>query len=144
MSKDGLFMYLSQYLSMDDAMDLESRFKKMSDEKVNDISSNIRFLKFKNPVIAVVLEIFFFGLCIGRFYIRDFKFVFIVWLSFIVFLFMIPIVCIQLNLFGEWSKLVARYWFKIIVFGIFLYDVLNIMKKTREKNYNQILDLIEK
>lgn len=135
MDRNSILLYLSKFLNNEGCARVKPLLNLANDQQLEKINEKLPFLNLKNPILALILEFSFGALCVGRFYIKDYKTVAIVW----VFAFCMFFSLLAFRITGSSISACAFLLFVLVFFIVWAWDLITIMKHTKEKNADTVL-----
>lgn len=141
MDKDLIIASVAKSLTKDGVIEFSDRLNRLTPEKIKKFGEKLAFINLKNVVLAFILE-FFLGAILfsgfGRIYIRNYKFTAVLWVLVVSYWVSKSAVPIIFNSYvqGQWIiRLIA-----IVYFIVWVYDIITIIRNTKETNLEILLD----
>lgn len=133
MDKNSIMLFVSPQLSKKGCLIFEEALDSADEKRVELFSNVLPMVRFKNPILALVLEFFLIG--IGRLYIGNIKFALFIWALYISFFFL------KLNMiFDPAYQIYLLLFVAIAALVTWIYDIVTIFFHAKQKNLEILLN----
>lgn len=133
MDKNSIMLFVSPQLSKKGCLIFEEALDSADEKRVELFSNVLPMVRFKNPILALVLELLLSG--IGRLYIGNIKFALFIWALYLSFFFL------RLNtVFSPMYQVYIFLFVSLAVLVTWVYDIVTIFFHAKQKNLEILLN----